>query len=68
MEYRPMWSNLNIQNGNIQRLIMMKQRGLTKRAPDKWESARFTGSFRASSFSLLPGRIHARPLAGNAHR
>ena len=41
---------------------------LTMRAPDKWESPRFQGVFLASGFSLLPGRIHARPLAGNAGR
>ncbi len=41
---------------------------LTMRAPDKWESARFIGFFPASSFSLLPGGIQARPLAGNACR
>ncbi|MDQ3004581.1 MAG: hypothetical protein M3R47_04260 [Chloroflexota bacterium] len=37
-------------------------------APDKWESARFTGFFLASSFSLLPNSIHAHPLAANASR
>ena len=30
--------------------------------------AAFSGIFLASGFSLLPGRIHARPLAGNASR
>jgi len=41
---------------------------LTKRAPDKWESARFTSIFLASSLSLLSNIIRARPLAGNANR
>jgi len=40
----------------------------TQRAPDVWESARFRSFFLASSFSLLPGRVHARPHAGNANR
>ena len=44
------------------------KRRRTKRAPDAGESARFTGFFLASSFSLLTGRVHARPLAGNASR
>jgi hypothetical protein len=41
---------------------------LTKRAPDVWESARFTGIFLASSFSYISGIVHARPHAGNANR
>jgi len=40
----------------------------TKRAPDKWESARFTGFFLASSFFYISNIVHARPLAGNANR
>jgi hypothetical protein len=40
----------------------------TKRAPDKWESARFISIFLASSFFLLSGIFPARPLAGNANR
>ena len=42
--------------------------GLTKRAPDKWESARFRSIFLALSFCYISNRIHARPLAGNANR
>ena len=42
--------------------------GLTKRAPDKWESARFRSSFLASSFFYISNIVHARPLAGNANR
>ena len=38
------------------------------RAPDKWDSARFLALFLASSFSRLPSRVSARPLAGNASR
>jgi hypothetical protein len=49
-------------------LNSFQNRQLTMRAPDKWESARFTGLFLALSFSLVPGRVHARPLAGNANR
>ena len=41
---------------------------LTKRAPDKWESARFTDIFLASSFFYISNIVHARPLAGNANR
>ena len=40
----------------------------TKRAPDVWESARFTSIFLASGFFLLPNIVHARPHAGNANR
>jgi hypothetical protein len=40
----------------------------TKRAPDVWESARFTSIFLALGFFLLPSIIHARPHAGNANR
>jgi hypothetical protein len=36
----------------------------TKRAPDVWDSAAFSSIFLASSFFLLPSRIHARPHAG----
>ena len=42
--------------------------GLTKRAPDKWDSARFTSIFLASSFFYISNIVHARPLAGNANR
>ena len=42
--------------------------GLTKRAPDKWESARFRSIFLALGFFYISNRIHARPLAGNANR
>jgi hypothetical protein len=41
---------------------------LTKRAPDVWESARFTSIFLASGFSYISNIIHARPHAGNASR
>jgi len=44
------------------------KRRRTKRAPDVWDSAAFSGIFLASSFFLLPNRIHARPHAGNANR
>jgi hypothetical protein len=40
----------------------------TKRAPDKWDSARFTSSFLAFSFFYISNIIHTRPLAGNANR
>jgi hypothetical protein len=48
----------------------------TKRALDAGDSAAFTSSFPRPSppgqagfeFILLPGRVHARPPAGNAHR
>jgi hypothetical protein len=38
------------------------------RAADKWDSARFWSLFLALRFFLLPSRVSARPLAGNAHR
>src|SRR5260221_1413615 len=41
---------------------------LTKRAPGKWESARFRSIFPASSFFYISNIIHARPLAGKASR
>jgi hypothetical protein len=41
---------------------------LTKRAPDVWDSARFTGIFLALGFFYISERIHARPHAGNANR
>ena len=40
----------------------------TQRAPDVWESARFTSIFLALGFSYISSRIHARPHAGNANR
>jgi hypothetical protein len=40
----------------------------TKRAPDVWESARFTSIFLASGFSYISNLIHALPHAGNANR
>jgi hypothetical protein len=39
----------------------------TKRAPDKWESARLTSLFSLRVI-LASSRVHARPLAGNASR
>ena len=40
----------------------------TKRAADKWDSARFSSLFLALSFLRLPSRVYARPLAANASR
>ena len=40
----------------------------TKRAPDVWESARFTSIFLASGFFYISSIVHARPHAGNANR
>ena len=40
----------------------------TKRAPDVWESARFTSIFLASSFSCPQSESTLRPHAGNANR
>jgi len=47
---------------------LQSKNGLTKRAPDVWESARFTGIFLASSFSYISSIVHAPPHAGNANR
>jgi hypothetical protein len=41
---------------------------LTQRAPDVWESARFTSIFLALGFFYISKRIQARPHAGNANR
>jgi hypothetical protein len=38
------------------------------RAPDKWDSARFSSLYLASSFFWLMSRVHTHPLAGNANR
>jgi len=46
----------------------LAQSQLTKRAPDVWESARFTSIFLASGFSYISSIVHARPHAGNANR
>jgi hypothetical protein len=40
----------------------------TKRAPDVWESARFTSIFLALGFFYISSIVHARPHAGNANR
>lgn len=40
----------------------------TKRAADKWDSARFTGIFLALSFPRSSGRVYTHPLAANACR
>jgi hypothetical protein len=46
-----------------------KQAGYpTKRAPDVWESARFTGIFLALGFFYTSSIVHAHPHAGNANR
>jgi len=46
-----------------------KQAGcLTQRAPDVWDSARFTSIFLASSFFYISNIVYARPHAGNANR
>jgi hypothetical protein len=42
--------------------------GLTKRAPDVWESAAFSGIFLASSFFCSQAESTLRPHAGNANR
>ena len=41
---------------------------LTKRAPDKWDSARFTGIFLTSGLYSPQAESTLRPLAGNANR
>jgi hypothetical protein len=41
---------------------------LTKRAPDVWDSARFTSIFLALSFFYISNIVHAHPHAGNAIR
>ena len=47
--------------------IVSKKRP-TKRAPDKWESARFTGFFLTSGLYCSQAESTFRPLAGNANR
>jgi hypothetical protein len=47
---------------------MVNQRRPTKRAPDVWDSARFTSIFLASGFFYISSIVHARPHAGNASR
>ena len=42
--------------------------GLTKRAPDVWDSARFTSIFLVSGFFYISSLFPARPHAGNANR
>jgi hypothetical protein len=42
--------------------------GLTKRAPDKWDSPRFLRVFLAEAESRFDGGSALRPLAGNAPR
>ena len=41
---------------------------LTKRAADKWDSARFSSLFLALGFFRPISRVLARPLAANADR
>lgn len=43
-------------------------RGLTQRAADKGESARFSGSFLTLGFSRFEGESTLRPTTANAHR
>jgi len=57
-----------IQTGFLPKQGNDGQRQPTKRAPDVWDSAQFTGIFLASSFSYISSRVHARPHAGNANR
>jgi hypothetical protein len=40
----------------------------TQRAPDKWDSARFTGFFLTSGLYCPQAESTLRPLAGNASR
>ena len=42
--------------------------GLTQRAADKWESARFLRGFRASAGYRFQAWSASRPLAANANR
>jgi len=45
-----------------------KERHLTKRAPDLWESAAFSGIFLASSFFYISSLFLTRPKSANANR
>ena len=51
----------------VMQLSLMKVRP-TKRAPDKWDSARFTNIFLASDLYSPQVESTLRPLAGNASR
>ena len=57
-----------VGNGSGFQLASLAQSQPTKRAPDVWESARFTSIFLASGFSYISNIVHARPSAGNANR
>ena len=50
------------------RFIQRIKQRLTQRAPDVWESARFTSISLALGFSYISERIHVHPHAGNANR
>jgi len=50
------------------RRVSITKRNPTKRAADKWDSARFSSLFLASSFVRLSSRVASRPLAANANR
>jgi len=49
-------------------MITFKSKRPTKRAPDVWESAAFSGIFLALGFFYISSIVHARPHAGNANR
>jgi hypothetical protein len=60
-------------NKNIQMLYLTggtveNKLRLTKRAADKWESARFQAVFNASAESRFQALTASRPLAANANR
>ena len=61
-------SNQDLLQSMKHKTIASYQGGLTKRAPDEWDSARFTSIFLASGFFYISNIVHARPSAGNANR
>ena len=50
------------------KFVLRQKSGLTKRAADKWESARFSALFVASSSFRFDSESTLRPLAANASR
>lgn len=61
-------SNQDLLQSVKPKTIASYQSGLTQRAPDRWESARFQAICVAEGWFRQSGAVSSRPPAGNANR
>ncbi len=67
-EQMPSNSNQRQNAQSLMEIDKSRKSRRTKHAADFWESARLTSIFLASSFFLLPSRVHACSLSAGANR